>query len=255
MIWYLEGKETYSFIQSKCCNDDNNLRKQATKHFSHEGIARLAGPGHVADGPGGQNSYRGEVAERESQNYRQTPDTNDDTGGGLRRQTRLQRVDDGHVPKGQRSVSLSINLLTYTKETKLSLTTLFKPFWKVYFITLISIYLGSRTKVKQLLLGNIHGWWWNTHLSGSHKHHSHSGLSSCSCTSHIHMKGFRIGVKGWSNLASQSPGWTSCVWPTTSCFIYASAARHTRVHYFDNPGWEQTQHWVRNIVAWLSKLR
>lgn len=201
MIWYLEGKETYSFIQSKCCNDDNNLRKQATKHFSHEGIARLAGPGHVADGPGGQNSYRGEVAERESQNYRQTPDTNDDTGGGLRRQTRLQRVDDGHVPKGQRSVSLSINLLTYTKETKLSLTTLFKPFWKVYFITLISIYLGSRTKVKQLLLGNIHGWWWNTHLSGSRKHHSHGGLSSCSCTSHIHMKGFRIGVKGWSNLS------------------------------------------------------
>lgn len=45
----------------------------------------------------------GEVAEREGKDHGQTPDTDDNSCGGLGRQTRLQGVDDGHVPKGWRS--------------------------------------------------------------------------------------------------------------------------------------------------------
>ena len=71
--------------------------------FSHEGVVRHAGPGHVAEGPAGQSPRGGEVAEREGQNHGQTPDTHDNSCGGLCRQTGLQRVDYGHVPAGQRS--------------------------------------------------------------------------------------------------------------------------------------------------------
>lgn len=49
------------------------------------------------------SSGGGEVAEREGQDHGQTPDTDDDSRGGLRRQTGLQGMDDGHVPAGQRS--------------------------------------------------------------------------------------------------------------------------------------------------------
>lgn len=50
-----------------------------------------------------ENKGGGEVTEREGQNHSQTPDTDDDPCGGLRRQAGLQRMDDGHVPAGQRS--------------------------------------------------------------------------------------------------------------------------------------------------------
>lgn len=50
----------------------------------HEGVVRHAGPGHVTDGLVGQNKGGGEVTEREGQNHGQTPDTDDDTRGGLR---------------------------------------------------------------------------------------------------------------------------------------------------------------------------
>lgn len=61
-----------------------------------------AGPGNVAEGPAGQSLGGGEVAERESKHNGQTPDTDDNSCGGLPRQTRLQRIDDGHVPAGKR---------------------------------------------------------------------------------------------------------------------------------------------------------
>ena len=71
--------------------------------FSHEGVISHARPGHVAEGPAGQSSGGGEVAEREGQNHGQTPDTDDNSHSGFCRQTRLQGMDDGHVPRGQRS--------------------------------------------------------------------------------------------------------------------------------------------------------
>lgn len=69
----------------------------------HEGVVGTARPGHEADGLVRQDKGGGEVTEREGQNHGQTPDTDDDPRGGLRRQAGLQRMDDGHVPAGQRS--------------------------------------------------------------------------------------------------------------------------------------------------------
>lgn len=66
--------------------------------ISHEGVFGHAGPGHVADGPLGQSSDGGKVAEREGQNHSQAPDTDNDPQSGFSRQTRLHRVDDRHVP-------------------------------------------------------------------------------------------------------------------------------------------------------------
>ena len=65
-----------------------------------KGVVGHTGPGHVAEGPAGQSSGGGEIAEREGQNHGQTPDTHDNSHSGLRRQTRLQWMNDGHVPTG-----------------------------------------------------------------------------------------------------------------------------------------------------------
>lgn len=78
-------------------------KRDYSPEFSHEGVVGHAGPGHVAEGPAGQSFGSREVAEREGQNHGQTPDTDDDSCGSFRRQTRLQGMDDGHVPAGQRS--------------------------------------------------------------------------------------------------------------------------------------------------------
>ena len=87
-------------ITAQICKDNGD---KASSEFSHEGVVGHAGPGHVAEGPAGQSFGSREVAEREGQNHRQTPDTDDHSCGGLCWQTRLQGMYDGHVPACQRS--------------------------------------------------------------------------------------------------------------------------------------------------------
>lgn len=66
--------------------------------LSHEMVLSLAGPGHIADGSLWQDFGGGVVAQRESQDHGQAPDAHNDASGCLCRQTRLQGMDDGHVP-------------------------------------------------------------------------------------------------------------------------------------------------------------
>lgn len=66
---------------------------------SHEGVFSHAGPGHIANGPVGQSSDGGEVAEWEGEDHCQAPDTDDDSHRGFGRQPRLHGMDDCHVPK------------------------------------------------------------------------------------------------------------------------------------------------------------
>lgn len=60
------------------------MLEQKLKTPSQKRVVGHAGPGHVTEGPAGQNSGGGEVTERERQDHGQGPDTDDDSCGGLR---------------------------------------------------------------------------------------------------------------------------------------------------------------------------
>lgn len=56
---------------------------QKSEYFLHKGVIWHAWPGHKTEGSIRNNSDGGEVAERESENHCQAPDTDDGSNGGL----------------------------------------------------------------------------------------------------------------------------------------------------------------------------